>query len=276
MSTYRELLKNAQGLLRQNGIIDADIDAWYLLEYVFDIKRAQYFLHADEQAPEADGIKFLELAKKRAMHIPLQHITGKQEFMGLEFEVNENVLIPRQDTELLVEEALKVCSGKDVLDMCCGSGCIIISLAVLAKLKKAVGADISREALLIAKKNAVKHKAEVEFIKSDLFDGIEGSFDIIVSNPPYIPTADIDMLMPEVRKFEPRLALDGMKDGLEFYRRITAALPGHLAKPGLIFFEIGYNQAEAVGQILSDAGFCDIIVKKDLSGYDRVISARWL
>jgi release factor glutamine methyltransferase len=276
MSTYRELLGAARSLLRQNGIIDADIDSWYLLEYVFGFKRSDYYLHGDELAPEAGNIKYMELVQKRAMHIPLQHITGTQEFMGLEFEVNEDVLIPRQDTELLVEEVLKVSDGKNVLDMCCGSGCIIISLAKLGKPKKATGADISEKALAVAKKNAVKNETDIDFIKSDLFNGVEESYDIIVSNPPYIPTSDIEMLMPEVKDHEPRLALDGMKDGLEFYRKIAAASGRHLAIPGYIFMEIGYNQGEAVKHILSGEGFCDVVVKKDLSGHDRVVSARWL
>ena len=276
MSTYRELLGQAQALLRQSGINDADIDAWYLLEYIFGIKRAQYYLLLNEQAPEENAREFLKLAKKRAMHIPLQYITGTQEFMGLVFEVNEDVLIPRQDTELLVEEVLKVSDGKEVLDMCCGSGCIIISLAKLGRLKKAAAADISEKALAVAKKNAARHQVDVEFINSDLFGSVKGSYDIIVSNPPYIPTSDIEKLMPEVKEYEPRLALDGMVDGLEFYRRIVDDSRKHLNRDGYIFFEIGYNQAEAVSQILSDAGFCDITVRKDLSGHDRIVSARRL
>jgi len=276
MSTYRELLADASDLLKRSGIEDAGIDAWYLLEYVFGMRRAEYYLRADETAPADDSMRFMELVKKRAMRIPLQHITGVQEFAGLEFEVNEDVLIPRQETELLVEEVLRVCDGKDVLDMCCGSGCIIISLAKLGKPARATGADISDKALVLARKNALKHRVNVDFVKSDLFAEICGSFDIIISNPPYIPTSEIESLMPEVRDHEPRLALDGYMDGLEFYRRIADASRKHLKKGGQIFFEIGYNQAEAVGQILSNAGFCDLVVKKDLSGLDRIVSARWL
>jgi release factor glutamine methyltransferase len=276
MSTFRELLSNAQKLLRQKGICDADIDAWYLLEYVFGINRARYFIQADWQAPDEAAVEYMRLIEKRAMHVPLQHITGIQEFMGLEFEVNEDVLIPRQDTELLVEEVLKVCTQKSVLDMCSGSGCIIISLAKLGGLKKAVGADISDKALRIAKRNADKHGVNVEFLYSNLFDNINESFDIIVSNPPYIPTADIELLMPEVKTHEPMLALDGMEDGLEFYRRLAAVSGRYLNKPGSIYVEIGYDQAEAVKQLFAAAGFCDLVVIKDLSGHDRVVSANWL
>jgi len=276
MSSYRQLLDEAKKLLEDNGVPDAAIDAWYLLEYVFGIRREQYFLHPDEEAPEADVARFMELINKRAMRIPLQHLTGEQEFAGLSFEVNGDVLIPRQDTELLLEEVLKICDGKDILDMCCGSGCIIISLARLGKPRRAVGADISDKALAIAKKNAARHQVAVEFIKSDLFAAVDGSFDIIVSNPPYIPSAEIETLMPEVREHEPRLALDGMEDGLEFYRRIAKDSGKYLKKGGQLFLETGHNQAEAVSRILSDAGFSDLHVKKDLAGHDRLVFARWL
>lgn len=276
MSTYRELLETGRDLLKQKGITDAEIDAWYLLEYVFGIKRSEYYLNRYEKALDNESLYYMGLVQKRALHIPLQHITGKQEFMGLEFEVNEDVLIPRQDTELLVEEVLKVCTGRDVLDMCCGSGCIIVSLAKLGKPRKATGVDISDKALAIAKKNAVKHEVNIEFIKSDLFKDINESYNIIVSNPPYIPTDEIEGLMTEVKDHEPRIALDGMKDGLEFYRKIAEASVKHLTKPGQIYLEIGYDQAEAVRQILTDAGFCDVIIKKDLSGHNRVVSAKWL
>lgn len=276
MSTYKKLLGIAREKLKESGISDADIDAWLLMEYAFGISRAWYYLHSDDEVSKAATLRFLELVKKRAMRVPLQHITGVQEFAGLEFEVNGDVLIPRQETELLVEEVLRICDGKDILDMCCGSGCIIISIARLGRPGRAVAADISEKALALAKKNAVKHQVNVEFVQSDLFAAIDGSFDIIVSNPPYIPSSEIEDLMPEVREHEPRLALDGMKDGLEFYRRIAAASGRHLKKGGRIFLEIGYNQAEAVTQILSGAGFCDLKVKKDLSGHDRIVSARWL
>jgi len=276
MSTYKKLLEFARDQLKESGISDADIDAWLLLAHAFGISRAWYYLHSDDEVSEADALRLLKLVKKRAMRIPLQHITGIQEFAGLEFEVNGDVLIPRQETELLVEEVLGVCDGKDVLDMCCGSGCIIISIARLGRPGRTVAADISEKALALAKKNAAKHQVNVEFVQSDLFAAIDGSFDIIVSNPPYIPSSEIESLMPEVRDHEPRLALDGTKDGLEFYRRIAAASGQHLKKGGRIYLEIGYNQAEAVTKLLSGAGFCDLNVKKDLSGHDRIVSARWL
>jgi release factor glutamine methyltransferase len=230
MITYREMLQTARSYLIQHDIADADVDAWYLLAHVFGLKRAEFMLHREEPVPEDSYRLYFELVEKRASHIPLQHITGTQDFMGLEFHVNREVLIPRQDTETLVEEVLKVCAGKSVLDMCTGSGCIIISLAKLGSLSKAAGADISSGALEVAAENADKNKVKVEFIQSDLFDRVEGTYDIIVSNPPYIPTGEIPGLMPEVRDHEPITALDGDADGLMFYRRIASFLKEHLRR----------------------------------------------
>lgn len=275
MSTYRELLRTAKDMLNKQGITDANVDAWYLLAHVFGIKRTDYYLHGDEEVPTEPGKRYLEFVEKRAGHIPLQQLTGVQEFMGIEFMVNEDVLIPRQDTECLAEEVLKVCKDKSVLDMCTGSGCIIISLAKLGSLKRAVGADISEKALMIAAENVRRNEATVELVKSDLFDKVEGTFDIIVSNPPYIPAGEIRTLMPEVRDHEPLLALEAGEDGFLFYRRIAAACGKHLNKGGYLFLEIGCNQGEDVKQILTAEGFCNVMIKKDLSGLDRVVSARW-
>lgn len=273
MSTYNELLQTAKEILRHKEIIDADIDAWYLLSHVFNISRTAFLLKGSEAAPDAQSAEYLRLVRARAEHIPLQHLTGTQEFMGLEFVVNEDVLIPRQDTESLVEEVLKVCSGKSVLDMCTGSGCIIVSLAKLGELKKATGVDISVQALKVAIENAYNNKVEIEYLQSNLFDRVEGSFDIVVSNPPYIPTEEIRNLMPEVRDHEPVLALDGSSDGLEFYRLIAADAIKHLNHKGYIFFEIGHDQGKAVTELLMEEGYAEIVVKKDLSGHDRVVSA---
>ncbi len=273
MNTYKELLQNAKYKLKQQGIADADIDAWYLLSHVFHINRTDLFLYGDNPVPEDLNTKYQELINQRVAHIPLQYITGMQEFMGLEFNVSEDVLIPRQDTEILALEVLRFCDGKTVLDMCTGSGCIIISVAKLGRPIKAVGSDISIKALEVANSNAVKHKVEVEFLQSDLFNQISGSFDIIVSNPPYIPTDEIMELMPEVKDHEPISALDGSSDGLYFYRRISKEAIKHLHRGGVILFEIGYNQGDDVKQILLNEGFTDVVIKKDLSGLDRVVTA---
>ena len=276
MSTFGEILRTAGNYLKQHAIADADVDAWYLLVHVFGINRADFYLHRDEKAPKIQEEAYMELIGQRAKHIPLQLITGTQEFMGLEFDVTSDVLIPRQDTEVLVEEVLKVCNQTSVLDMCTGSGCIIISLAKLGNIRKAVGADLSDKALKIAEKNAEKHNIKVEFIRSNLFEKIEGVYDIVVSNPPYIPSGEIKGLMPEVRDHEPIMALDGDQDGLAFYRRIAEEGKDHLKENGTIFLEIGYNQAQDVKEILQNAGFGDIKIRKDLSGLDRVVSGRRL
>ena len=272
--TYRKLLNDAKEYLKSAGIADAEIDAWYLLSHVFGISRAYFLLYGQDECPEDKVSVYENLLKKRAARIPLQYITGVQEFMGLEFEVDENVLIPRQDTEILVEEVLKVCKGKSVLDLCTGSGCIILSLAKYGNLKRAVGSYISQKALQVARKNSEKLNLDVLLICSDLFEKIEGKYDIIVSNPPYIKSEDYISLMPEVRDHEPKLALEAGTDGLIFYRRIINDLPRFLNPGGFVFFEIGYDQGEAVEKLLSKAGFTDIKVKKDLSGLDRVVYAK--
>jgi len=274
MSTYRELLQTAREFLEKKGIADAGLDAWYLLAHVFGIDRADFFMYGDETVSPEKALIYKELVEKRAMHVPLQYITGTQQFMGLEFEVDENVLIPRQETELLAEEVLKVCKGKLVRDICTGSGCIIISLAVLGNLNKAVGTDISPKALEVAERNAKRHNAAVEFIQSDLLEKVKGSYDIIVSNPPYIKSDEYRTLMPEVRDHEPRLALDAGETGLVFYERIIKNLDKYLKPGGYVFFEIGYNQGKEVSHLLYEAGFENINVKKDYSGYDRIVCAK--
>ncbi len=274
MSTYNQLLQTGRVLLKEHKIADADLDAWYLLAHVFKMKRTDLLLKGNQSADEEGEKHYLELLERRSTHIPLQHILGSQEFMGLEFKVTKDVLVPRQDTELLVEEVLKYSEDKSVLDMCTGSGCIIISLAKLGRIKYGVGVDLSEKALAVAAENADKHQVKVELIRSDLFDRVHGSYDIIVSNPPYIPSEDIEALMPEVRDYEPRMALDGSSDGLKFYRSISKAAKERLNHGGLIFYEIGYNQGEAVKEILTEEGLTDVIIKKDLSGLDRIVAAR--
>ncbi len=211
--------------------------------------------------------------------------------MGLEFSVNEKVLIPRQDTEILVEEVLReLFDGMRILDLCTGSGCILISLLHYSNDCEGLGVDISTEALKTAAENAFRllggeHGLSQEentagadgpgrrydFRQGDLFEAAEGKFDIIVSNPPYIPSVIIETLMPEVREHEPRLALDGGQDGLVFYRRILEGSGEYLNAGGKLFLEIGYDQAEAVGRLMEQAGFQEIRTKKDYSGHDRVV-----
>lgn len=274
MNTYRRILITAREILKKHDIADADVDAWYLLAHVFHLSRADYYLNEAKEVSEDEIERYMSLVRRRARNIPLQYIIGVQEFMGHVFEVNKNVLIPRQDTETLVEEILKVCKNKSVLDMCTGSGCIIISLAKLGGITEAVGVDISEDALKVAKRNAQNLKVEVKYIKSNLFHKVQGSYDIIVSNPPYIPTEEIENLMPEVKDHEPILALDGNQDGLDFYRKIAECAPKYLNKDGYIFLEIGHDQGLAVKEMFQTQGFYDIEIKKDLSGLDRVVFGR--
>ncbi len=275
--TYQEAVKNGEKILNLANISDAKVDAWMLFEMACKVDRNFYYLHMDEDIT-AEQQKEYEIAlKKRAEHIPLQYITGEQEFMGLKFKVNSNVLIPRQDTEVLVEEALKrIQPGMRVLDMCTGSGCIAVSIAKNVPHIEMHAVDISKQALNVAKDNAKLNEVSVEFERSDLFDHVAGKYDVIVSNPPYIPTSEIPKLMPEVGSFEPVEALDGKEDGLYFYRKIIAECKDYLNPDGMIFFEIGYEQGADVSALLQEAGFSQVAVVKDLAHLDRVVFGKMI
>ena len=269
--TLKEALAKAVDKLQQMEVPDADIDAWYLLSYVTGLDRASFFLHGEEPMAEPDMIRYCDLVTKRGERIPLQHLTGEQEFMGLDFHVNEHVLIPRQDTECLVERVLPYVDGKRVLDVCTGSGCIAIAIAKLGKPFIVHGVDISEEALAVARQNATELNASVELFAGDLMTRMDGQYDVIVSNPPYIPPSVIEGLMPEVRLHEPMLALDGGQDGLEFYRRIAGQAVTRLAPNGRLFLEIGCEQAAAVAEILQKQGYREVQVFQDLAGKDRIV-----
>lgn len=270
---YREAMKLGENILYMADVTDARTDAWLLLEQVCRIDRSFYYLHMEEDLAEEQLSEYKIALKKRAEHVPLQYIIGETEFMGLKFKVNSNVLIPRQDTETLVEEALKVVApGMHVLDLCTGSGCIIVSILHNVPQAEGTATDISKQALLVAKENAKQNGVQVNFERSDLFDAVTGVFDVIVSNPPYIPSGEVPKLMPEVRSFEPMEALDGREDGLYFYRKIVASCPEYLKPGGRILFEIGYDQGRAVSGLLEEAGFQEIRIVKDLAGNDRVVS----
>ena len=269
--TLKEALAKAVDKLQQMEVPDADIDAWYLLSYVTGLDRAAFFLHGEEPMAEPDMIRYRDLVTKRGERIPLQHLTGEQEFMGLDFHVNEHVLIPRQDTECLVERVLPYVDGKRVLDVCTGSGCIAIAIAKLGKPFIVHGVDISEEALAVARQTATELNASVELFAGDLMTKMDGQYDVIVSNPPYIPPSVIEGLMPEVRLHEPMLALDGGQDGLEFYRRIAGQAVTRLAPNGRLFLEIGCEQAAAVAEILQKQGYREVQVFQDLAGKDRIV-----
>ena len=352
---WADVLNYGKKILKNAGIVEADLDAWYLFEQSFGISRAQYFLCARENIVGSTAQKIavqeqhgdllesgnaLECAelwlkeklsayenalKKRAARIPLQQIIGQQEFMGLSFFVNEHVLIPRQDTETLVELVLQEQKDKDIsiLDMCTGSGCIAVSLKKLGGYAHVEGADISEESLKVAKRNseeilenndvnndAVSSRTEqiqnctnltnnqnkqdnseermvseasklsqagVTFRHSDMFSAFPETepFDVIVSNPPYIPSAVIEELEPEVRDHEPRGALDGTADGLYFYRILAEECAKHLTPGGHVYFETGYDQGAAVKELLDIHGFKDTRVIQDLAGKDRVVCGAW-
>ena len=352
---WADVLNYGKKILKNAGIVEADLDAWYLFEQIFGISRAQYFMCARENiagstaqkmtAQEQTGnsleskntLDCVELwlkeklsayentLEKRASRIPLQQILGQQEFMGLTFFVNEHVLIPRQDTETLVELVLNEQKDKNIsiLDMCTGSGCIAVSLKKLGGYACVEGADISEEALKVAKRNseeilensdvnndAVSSRTEqiqnctnltnnqnkqdnseehmvsevrtvpqtgVIFRRSDMFSAFPETerFNVIVSNPPYIPSAVIEELEPEVRDHEPRGALDGTADGLYFYRILAEECAKHLTPGGHVYFEIGYDQGMAVKELLDNHGFKDTRVIQDLAGKDRVVCGAW-
>lgn len=268
-------------------IRDADLDAWYLIEYITGYDRAYYFSHLDEEMTTEQEAQYKEFVEKRAQRIPLQHLTGVQEFMGCEFKVNENVLVPRMETEFLTEDAIDILrsefaasyreAGKTihVLDMCTGSGCIIIS--ILNWLKKnevsieGTGVDISEKALEIARENAERLGASPTFLQGDLFEPVEGKFELIISNPPYIRTADIQMLESEVKDHDPYLALNGEEDGLHFYRRIIKESTDYIIPGGWLLFEIGHDQGKDVYALMEENGYKNIEIRKDMSGLDRIV-----
>ena len=282
--TWEALLKEGQEILEAAGIEEAGLDAWLLLEYESGKNRAYYFAHCKEEADEEIKTSYMEKIRKRAQHIPLQHLTHQGYFMGYEFFVNENVLVPRQDTEVLVEEALSLIKEKEVpqiLDMCTGSGCILLSILLEREDALGTGADLSEKALSVAEKNRETYHLETraELIKSDMFqsgyfEGKKESFDIIVSNPPYIPTEEIEKLQAEVRFHDPFMALDGKEDGLYFYRIIAKNAGEYLKPGGFLACEIGCDQGEDVKKMFESCGFSDVKVIKDLAGLDRVVSGK--
>lgn len=271
--TYRKAFSLGESVLEKANIADAKNDAWLLLAMACKVDHTFYYMHVDEEMPEEQAHEYEVLIRKRAEHVPLQYITGEQEFMGLNFNVNSNVLIPRQDTETLVEEALKVAKpGMKILDMCTGSGCVLISIMKNVHGVEGVGYDISKQAINVAKDNAKLNDVSAVFERSNLFEDVmDEHFDMIVSNPPYIKTAEIAELMPEVAEFEPIEALDGKEDGLYFYREIIEKCVDYLTDEGYLLFEIGYDQADDVSAMLKNAGFLDVRVQKDLAGNDRVV-----
>lgn len=293
--TLENCLRQGINTLQSNNVSDADFDAFALLEYVTGVSKSDFFFKKSDEISDSCYERYIELIERRSKREPLQHITNRQNFFGYDFYVDSNVLIPRQDTEVLIEKILEVIEANfnveissdiSILDMCTGSGCIAIT--VYRELIKrgfnidATAVDLSKDALAVTEKNVenlVGIKAlnnTFHIIESDMFSNINNnrSYDIIVSNPPYIPTRDIEKLEPEVRDYDPIMALDGDTDGLRFYRRIIEESSNYLNNNGFIAFEIGYNQGDDVKSLLEEKGYKDIHIYKDLGGLDRVIIGR--
>ena len=263
--------------LNKSGFDEAESDSRLIFEYIAGIDRVKLTLEGDRELEPGVEEKLKAALDMRLTHMPVQYITGYQNFMGLEFMVSKDVLIPRMDTETLVEEVLRLgLSNVRVLDICTGSGCILLSILKYVYGSSGVGVDISDGALGVAEANSEALGIDATFIKSDMFENIpkDERFDIVVSNPPYIRSDVIGTLMSEVKDYEPLLALDGSEDGLKFYRIIADRAPEYLNNGGMLFLEIGYDQGAEVSALLSAAGFMDVEVIKDLSGLDRVVSGR--
>ena len=274
---YGEAYQIGCARLEASGIKEAKLDARLLLEFICETNRNDLLVHPERKISDAQEKQYLSFVERRAMGEPLQYITGEQEFMGLTFMTDPSTLIPRQDTETLVEEVLLYLhDGMEILDVCTGSGCILLSLLKYSNDCRGVGCDLNPEAVALAERNAEALGLEASFVQSDLFDKVAGKFDLIVSNPPYIETEVIQTLDTVVKGYEPHTALDGGKDGLDFYRRLVTEAKRYLRKEGMLFFEIGYNQAESVSQLLAEAGYREITVKKDLAGLDRVVYATYM
>lgn len=272
---YTEAFLMGMQKLKEAQIGEAQLDARFLLEEVCGTDHNTLLCHGDREVSEEEEEKYRRALEQRAVHVPLQHLLGYQDFMGLRFQVNEYVLIPRQDTEILVEEAMRYLhDGMRILDLCTGSGCILLSLLHYSNDCEGVGVDISQEALQVAAQNAELLGIKADFLKSDLYEKVTGKFDLLVSNPPYIERKVIPTLMEEVREYDPYIALDGGEDGLDFYRRIIGGAQDYLKRGGQILMEIGSGQAKAVSELLREAGFKEIDVCRDFAGLDRVVSGR--
>lgn len=312
--TIREVLTNIRERLQKAGIEDFEYESWVFLDWKLHIDRAEFYMNPNGEVKEELLEELEAVLQKREQRIPLQYLMGECEFMGYDFSIDERVLIPRQDTECLVELAVEsirtemlcrkqktlvaqyngstlthilsddnACNVSDrklkqdverikVLDLCTGSGCIGISVSKLCPDTEVTLADISEGALAVAEKNAKNLEVEVILIKGNLFENIEGRFDYILSNPPYIPSQVIEGLMPEVKEHEPRLALDGESDGLSFYRQIIEQAPEYLNPEGRIYFEIGAEQGADLTHLMTERGFSEVKVHKDLAGLDRIVT----
>jgi release factor glutamine methyltransferase len=274
--TTLKILDWTKGYLAGKGIDNARLEAEWLLCEALSLDRVGLYLNFDKPLQESELAAFRSMVARRAKREPLQHILGSQEFLGVEFRTTSAALIPRHDTEVLVGEALKaVPEARRVLDIGSGSGCVAIALARSLPGATVVSVDISPEALELARGNAALNSVSVDFRLGSLFEPVRGErFDLVVSNPPYIPAADIEYLQPEVRDYEPRSALDGGADGLDFYRSIIPAAPEHLIPGGWLLLEVGAGQSANVTEMFAKNGFSAIFSAKDPGGIERVVGGR--
>ncbi len=283
---YFDLLKEGKAYLEQHGISpeDSATDAWLLFSKAFSMSRSVYFLHQMDTVGEEqqEGIaRYQTGLQRRGNREPVQYLLEEQWFYGRDFYVNPAVLIPRLDTEVLVERILKDGRSGNLLDLCTGSGCIAVSLLASGQFSKGVATDISEAALQVAEKNAKRHGVELKLLQGDLWealiqgeDNYEDYFDVIVSNPPYVRNDELPELLPEVAEHEPHLALFAPGDGCLFYDRILQEAKKYLKKDGWIYFEIGCEQGRRVLELFIQWGYRDIGVLQDLAGKDRVVFGR--
>ncbi|MGI6071477.1 MAG: peptide chain release factor N(5)-glutamine methyltransferase [Lachnospiraceae bacterium] len=274
--TLRELYAAGVDRLDEAGIDSPSADAFYLLEHVTGLGRQEYLLNKDRQIRQDVEVSFLKLIEERAGRVPYQYLISEAGFMGYKLYVDPSVMIPRLDTEVLAMEALsRIPEGKaDVLDMCTGSGCIAVALKCERPKLRMTACDISEEALAVARVNAASNGAEITLLRGDLFEKVEGLFDMIVSNPPYVAEEEYRELAPEIARHEPKLALLAGADGLDIYKRLIPEAAGHLRPGGCLIMEIGCNQAKKVSRLMKTAGYKKIEIIKDLAGLDRVICGR--
>jgi release factor glutamine methyltransferase len=286
----KEVINIGSKRLELAGCGTPKLDAEVLLSYYLKVERSFLFAHISESLDDMRAEAYFEIIDLRATGLPVQYITGRQEFMGISFMVNQDVLIPRPDTETLVQEVIQIVKETykkqgtvEILDLCCGSGAICVSLAYYISKAKLAASDISQKALVVARKNAEDYNltGRIRFLQGDLFAPIKtgafnkGRFDIIVSNPPYIKSDIIPTLQREIFDHEPLIALDGGEEGLDFYRRIVTEAPNYLKKKGLLVLEIGYDQGEALCNLFTqDERYEDVEILQDLAGHDRVVKAR--
>lgn len=276
--TILEILKITEDYFIKRNLKNARLDAEFLLASVLKINRMQLYLQQEKPLSDIETDTYREYVKRRAKHEPIQYILGNTAFYGLEFNVNKNVLIPRPDTEILVEEILNNVDKSNeikILDIGTGSGCIAISLAANLPKAEIIAVDISNEALLLAKDNAVRNNVsnKIQFVNLDILGDwvLYGKFDVIVSNPPYIEINEYNMLDDEVLKYEPIIALTDNNNGMTFYDRISSEAPNFLTQNGKLFFEVAYNQADKVMYVMEKNKFINISKIKDYNNQFRVV-----